>query len=267
MFRMALGTGLVLALLAVGQSYGQPAAPDAPCCQVGTQDANEVEAAITHLQEKAAQLKSYQARVDYVVRQPLLDSQQRRKGLLYYLKADQRSHLRIDFQTLQQDEERQQKYMEQFLFDGVWLSHIDHQIERVERRQFTEPNQPIDAFALASRHVPVLGFSKIRDLRKQFDVTLVTDPEGGETTFRHLHLTVKPDSVYRDDYVTIDFWIDKKVGLPTKVVAVTTEEDVHEIRLIDSKVNAPIEPKTFQIDVPKGFRVDVIPLDRKQREN
>jgi outer membrane lipoprotein-sorting protein len=264
---MAFMTGLVLGLLATGRTYSQPVASDAPCCQVGTQDSNEVEAAITHLQEKAATLRSYQARVDYVVRQPLLDSQQRRKGILHYLKSDQRSHLRIDFRTLQQDEEPERKYAEQFLFDGVWLWHVDYQIERVERRQLTEPNQPIDALALASRHVPVLGFSKIRDLRKQFDVTLVTDPQGGETTFRHLHLTVKPDSVYRDDYVTIDFWIDQKVGLPTKVVAVTTEEDVHEIRLIAPKVNARMEPKTFQIDLPKGFDVQVIPLDRKRREN
>ncbi len=40
-----------------------------------------------------------------------------------------------------------------------------------------EPNEPVDAFSLASRHMPVLGFSKMDDLRKQFDVAIVAEPD------------------------------------------------------------------------------------------
>lgn len=267
MHKLALLMGFALSLPAAGLARPEEPPSNGPCCSVKAQDVNEMETAIRGLQEKAAGLKSYQARIDYVVKQPLLESQQRRRGVLYYARSDDRSNLRIDFQTLQQDEEKEQRYVEQFLFDGVWLWHVDHQTERVERRQLTEPNEPIDAFALASRHVPVLGFSKVGDLRKQFDVRLVPEPKDTESAFQHLHLKVKPDSVYRDDYIAIDFWIDRKVGLPAKVVAVTTEEEIHEIRLIDPKVNARMEGRTFQVDVPKGFRVDVIPLDRKTRKN
>jgi len=267
MHRLALLMGFALSLPAAGLAHAAEPPSNGPCCSVKAQDVNEVEAAIRSLQERAAGLKSYRARIDYVVKQPLLESQQRRKGVLYYARSDERSSLRIDFQTLQQDEEKEQRYVEQFLFDGVYLWHIDHQTERVERRQLTEPNKPIDAFALASRHVPVLGFSKIGDLHKQFEVTLVPEPKGTESTAQHLHLKVKPQSVYKDDYVTIDFWIDKKAGLPAKVVAATTEEEIHEIRLIDPKVNAEMEDKTFQVYVPKGFSVDVIPLDRATPKN
>ena len=267
MHRLALLIGFALSLPPAGLARAEEPPSNGPCCSVKAQDVNEVKTAIRDLQERAAGLKSYQARIDYVVKQPLLESQQRRKGVLYYARSDERSNLRIDFQTLQQDEEEQQRYVEQFLFNGVYLWHIDHQTERVERRQLTEPNKPIDAFALASRHVPVLGFSKIADLHKQFEVTLVPGPEGTESTAQHLLLKVKPQPVYKDDYVTIDFWIDKKAGLPAKVVAATTEEEIHEIRLIDPKVNAEMEDKTFQVYVPKGFSMDVIPLDEGTPED
>ncbi len=266
MCRMAMIVGFAVTLPVVGLTRAQQQPSSPPCCQVKAQDGNDVEAAIRGLQERAANLKSYQAGIDYVVRQPLLESQQRRKGVLHYVKSGDRSHLRIDFQTLQQDEEEEQKYVEQFLFDGVWLWHVDYQTKRVERRQLTEPNEPIDALALASRHVPVLGFSRIGDLRKQFDVALVPGPQDRESAVQRLHLKVKPDSIYKDDYVTIDFWIDRKVRLPVKVVAVTTEEEIHEIRLIDPKVNAAMKRETFQVDVPRGFSVEVIPLDRKAKD-
>lgn len=252
-----------LAIPAAGQTTKPPKNQVAPCCPTRAQDVNEVDVVLRSLQQKAAELKSYQARVDYLVRQPLLESQQRRKGALYYRKFDTKSKLRIDFQTLQQDDEREQKYVEQFLFDGVWLWHVDHQTQRVEQRQLAEPNEPIDAFALASRHIPVVGFSKVDDLREQFDVELTPEPQGPASPLQHLRLKVKPDSVYKDDYVTIDFWIDRKVGLPTRVVAVNTEDDIHEIRLLEPKVNEAIDGKMFQIDVPPGFSPEVIPLDRK----
>jgi outer membrane lipoprotein-sorting protein len=248
--------------MAAGAAYARPEAPNASACPTQAGDANEVDRAITSLQEKAAELKSYQANVDYVTKQPLLDSQARRKGVLYYAKSDGQSNLRIDFLTLQQDDEPEQRYVEQYLFDGVWLKIVNHQTRRVERRQMTEPNEPVDAFSLASRHMPVLGFSQMEDLRKQFDVALVSGA-GEPAGFEHLCLTVRPDSVYKDDYTRIDFWVDKKIGLPARIKAVTTEEDIHEIRLLNPQVNQGVDPQRFQIETPKGFAVEVVPLKEK----
>lgn len=252
----------VLSLATAGAAYSQTTDPNTSTCQAKTADANEVDQAIASLQDKAAKLTSYQARIDYVTRQPLLDSQARRTGVLYYAKSDGQSNLRIDFLTLQQDEEAQQRYVEQFLFNGVWLTIVNHQTERVEKRQMAEPNEPVDAFSLASRHMPVLGFSKMDDLRKQFNVAIVPEPEG-QTEFEHLCLTVRPDSVYKDDYTKVDFWVDRKTGLPARIHAVTTEEDIHEIQLIDPQINQGIDSGKFQIDVPKGFAVEEVPLEKK----
>jgi outer membrane lipoprotein-sorting protein len=266
MYRELIVTGCLVGLLGSAGSAARAAEPNAPAAQVKTQDANELDTVLARLQERAADLKSYQARVDYLFKQPLLESQQRRQGTLQYARFDNRSYLRLEFTTLQQDQEKEQKYGEQFFFDGVWLWHIDQQTKTVERHQMAEPNQPVDALALVSKQVPVIGFTKVEDLRRQFEVTLVAPATPGEP-FRHLHLKVKPDSVYKDDYTTVDLWIDKNVGLPARIDAATTEEDVYEIRLLDPKVNAGIERGVFKVNVPSGFAVQVVPLEKSRREN
>jgi outer membrane lipoprotein-sorting protein len=248
--------------LAAGLSWGADANSAGPACKTNS-DPNELDRVLKNLQDRAAELKSYQVNMDYVFKQPLLESQQRRTGVLYYAKFDDKSYLRIDFQTLQQDEEKEQIYKQVYLFDGVWLWEIDHQLKTVTHRQLAEPNKPLDAFSLASKHVPVLGFSKVEDLRKQFDVELVRDPQPQPAPRQHLHLKVKPDSVYKDDYVTIDFWIDGKIGLPSQVQAVTPEEDVYVIKLTDPKVNTGLGRKLFQVDIPRGFSREDIPLNKK----
>jgi outer membrane lipoprotein-sorting protein len=233
------------------------------CCAASTEPADPANAVLKKLQDKAASLNSYACRLDHTVRQTLLESQQRRTGTLRYAKLDGQAFLRIDFQTLQQDQEKPQPYREEFFFDGVWFWHIDYIAKSAERRQMTEPNKPIDPFALVTRHVPVLGFSKIEEFEKQFDVTLVRPDEGDTGTHTQLHLEVKPDSDYRNDYTTINFWIDKKQGLPDKVVAVTTEQDVHEIRLLAAEINKVPDSRIRDARVPEGFSLETVPLEKK----
>ncbi|NLZ06144.1 MAG: hypothetical protein GXY19_13320 [Phycisphaerae bacterium] len=242
----------------------EPQAGQAGPCPGQAEDPNAIQAVLADLQDRAAGLTFYQSKLDYVVRQPVLESQARRKGTLYYARFDDRSYLRIDFNTLQYDQEKEQKYREQYLFDGIWLTYISYEARSVQRQQMAEPNQPVDAFALVSRRVPILGFSKIEDLQNQFDIELVQPGETDPSAPRQLRMKVKPDSVYKDDYVTIDFQIDNKQGLPTKVAAVTTEQDVHEILLIDARINREIRRNVFAIEIPRDFSVETIPLDKSR---
>jgi outer membrane lipoprotein-sorting protein len=222
------------------------------------------------LQKKATELKSYECKVDYVVTQTLLESKARRSGSLYYAKFDGRSFLRVDFLALQQDDEPQQEYREQVVFDGVWLQQISYKTQSVECRQIAEPNKPVDAFALASRQVPMFGFSKVEDLHKQFEIELVPDDKAESSRLHHLHLKVRPDSIYKDDYSTIDFWIDKALGLPARVFAVGAEADVgetYEIKLIEPKLNTGIDKSVFQVSVPASFSVETIPLSKQPKQD
>jgi len=48
------------------------------------------------------------------------------------------------------------------------------------------------------------------------------------------------------------------------VAAVTTEQDVHEILLIDARINREIRRNVFAIEIPRDFSVETIPLDKSR---
>jgi outer membrane lipoprotein-sorting protein len=233
-------------------------------CTPEAVDANSVEATLQRLKQKTADLKSYQAQVEYLfISHPLLESETLKKGTLYYERFGEKSKLRMNFQTLKEDDEKEQKYVEHFIFDGVWLTHIDYQIESSERRQLAEPNEPVDVFDLASKNLPVVGFTKIDDLKKQFEISLAEQEKTKAEGSIKLHLKTKPDSIHKDDYTSIDVWLDKKSTLPVKVVAVSIDGETHQIRLLKAKVNGKIGSKVFDFRVPQGFSSQVIPLEKK----
>ena len=254
-------------LLITGISWAVGCTENIAYSQSEEKDVNSVDGILKQLKQKTSELKSYQVQVEYKFSQPLLESETLRKGVLYYQKENKKSNLRVNFQTLKQDDERQQKYLEYFIFDSIWLTHIDYQIKTVKRHQLAEPNDPVrDVFDLAGSNLPIIGFSKIEDLKKQFEIKVVELKKKKPENLIQLNLKVKPDSVYKDDYNVIDFWIDKKVFLPTKVIAISTEEDIYEIKLLKPMVNKKIEQKIFEFDIPKDFTVETIPLKKKNKE-
>ena len=231
-------------------------------------------------------LKSYQSQIEHKYLQPLLESESIRKGVFYYTRSGGKSALKINFNTLKQDDEKEQKNIEQYIvldgarlplpgreLNGIWLAHLDYQIKEAKYYQLAEPNDPnksTDVFDLAGKKLPMLGFSKIEDLKKQFEVNLVESQKAESEKFIQVHLKVKPNSIYKDDYISIDFWIDKKLGLPAKIIAVKSEPeppygDIEEIKFLKPKVNKSIDKKVFELKIPKGFgEPEVFPLERKK---
>jgi outer membrane lipoprotein-sorting protein len=231
----------------------------ASCAEQLTGDANSVPAILDGLKQKTTQLRSYQCEVNHLFSQPLLESKTLRAGNLYYARLGNGSKLRINFDTLTQDENPQQKYGEQYIFDGQWLTHIDYQIKQVQKRQLAETNEPIDAFELARRNFPLIGFDRTEDLQQQFDVNLIGEPNG----LTHLHLKVKPDSQYNNDYKSVEVCIDKQLMLPAKISTVSTDGDIYKISFARPKVNEVIDEKVFGFTIPEGFgKPEIIPLKK-----
>ena len=241
---------------------------------------------LERLNKTTSGLKSYQSQIEYKFLQPLLESESLRKGVFYYTRSGGKSALKINFNTLKQDDEKEQKNIEQYIvldgarlplpgreLNGIWLAHLDYQIKEAKYYQLAEPNDPnksADVFDLVGKKLPMLGFSKIEDLKKQFEVNLVESQKAESEKFIQVHLKVKPNSIYKDDYISIDFWIDKKLGLPAKIIAVKSEPeppygDIEEIKFLKPKVNKSIDKKVFELKIPKGFgEPEVFPLERKK---
>ena len=224
-----------------------------------------VDAILAKLNARTSTLKSYQCRIEYLFSQPLFDSKSLRTGMLYYQKADNKSDLRVDFNTLQQDDENIQKYKQQYILDGLWLSIVDYQLEQVKAHEMAKPsktNKPTDAFELINKNFPIIGFSKVDELKKQFDISMVPLPREQAEKFIKLKLKVKPNSIYKNEYTTIDFWIDKKLYLPAKIVSTSTEEDIFELNFHRPKVNKKINKNIFKVTIPKGFEKQTLYLKK-----
>lgn len=241
--------------------------------------ADPVDQILEKLHKSILDLKSYEGQIEYKFIQPaLFDSQNLKKGNLYYAKDDKSSKLRVNFQTNKQDEEPEHKYIEQYIvldgaslvypgrrFEGMWLVCIDYQIPEVKYRQLAEPNdpnRPTDVFDLASENIPVIGFGSIEDLKKQFEIHLVPREQAEPSELVQLLLKVKPDSIYKDDYKSVVLWIDEKINLPAEIIAQTTEGDIYEIKFIKPKINQAMNKKVFDFTLPKGFgEPEIIPLE------
>ncbi len=244
-----------------------------------------VDAVLEQLNKKTRELTSFQCQIEHKYIQPLLESHATRKGVLYYIRSGGKSALRVNFETLQQEDEKERKAVEQYIvidgarlphrdrkFTGTWFVHIDYGMEEVKYYQLAEledTNKPMDVFELVSKNLPMVGFTKTGELKKQFDVELVEQKNAEAKDFTQVRLKVKPNSVYKDDFLSIDFWIEKKVGLPTKFRAVKTEPeapdgDIEEIKFLKPKVNKDIAKKIFEFKIPKGFgEPEIKPLPEK----
>lgn len=234
-------------------------------------DINSVDVILEQLHQQTQALKSYQCRIEYLDNQPLLESQTLRKGVLYYRKSGEKSQLRINFDTLKQDQEKEQKYLDQWIFDSQYLTHIDYQTKSVKLYQIAEqnePNNPANPFELISQSFPLIGFTKAEDLKKQFDIELIEQKAGEPNDFVGLHLKVKSGSIYKDDYTAIDFWTDKKLNLPSKIIAASTEGDIKQIRFLEPKVNGKIDETVFEFRIPAGFdKPEIVPLKKAGKKN
>jgi outer membrane lipoprotein-sorting protein len=270
---------LIFILYLCGACSAQPAKTQPPACSpppsapipsAAAADPNRIDPAseLGQLLEKinlaAKDIKSCQAAVDYLfIQEPeLLNSRTLRNGTLYYQKNDKGSKLRLNFDSLKQDQAQEQKKIVQYIFDGVWLTEIDYDQRQINQYQQAPVDKPVEVFEYISRHFPIVGFTGTDVLQKQFFITLVP-PKASEDKLIHLELKVKPDSVYKDDYTQVDLWIYKDNYLPVKIGTVLVQGDISEINLSKMELNKPLPDKVFELSAPADFSKNVKTLEQK----
>lgn len=227
-----------------------------------------IEDVLKKLNKQTKDLVSLEAEIEYLyVQDPeLLDSRTLQKGKFYYKKYKDRSKIRIDFLQRKIDEEPEEKYFEQVTFDGVWLARIDHQMKTAKYDQQAAPDKPVEAFEFVGRNFPLIGFTKINDLKKHYDIKLAgqkpTDPIDPSKPI-HLNLATKPDSKYAKDYAVVQLMIDNNIFLPIRLVTKTPEGDIYVIKLEKAKINKKIENSIFNVEPPADFVQDKRTLEEK----
>ncbi len=223
---------------------------------------DQVEKILAELSKQTGKLKSYQAQISYLfVEAPdMLDMRTLRKGMIYYLKDEKGSQIRINFLSRRQDDDEEQKYRKEYIFDGVRLVEVDYRLKQVTIREIATKDRPRDIFEFISGNFPIIGFGSGEDLRKDFSIS---HAENSDPNLMQLHLEVKKGSKYEDKYKTVEFWVDKKAKLPVRVVANSTEGDIYDIKFIEPKANKKIKMAVFKLETPADFSNNVIPLKEK----
>ena len=260
---------LVLGVLLSGVVFGQTesccaASNDPNTPLAATAAKSPLQNVLDRLQENASQLRSCTSKIDYLfIQDPdLLDSHTLRKGNLLYLKSEDRSRVRINFDTLKQDDFEEEPRREVYLFDGVWLTKVDYALEQIDLYQQSPEDKPLDAFDFLSHHFPLVGFSGSKQFETEFDVRLA-EASAEEPNLICLHLEVREDSRYSKDYKTIDFWIDSTLYLPRRVHALSTQGDIYDIRFLEIETNKKLEKEAFKIETPGHFRKNIEALKQE----
>ncbi len=211
-------------------------------------------------------LKTIESDLSYLTIQDpdIVESKTLQTGKLYYLKENDRSYLRIRFDQLKQDDFPAEKSVEDYYFDGVWLTKVDYKLEQVNLYQQAPEDKPVDVFELINDRFPLIGFSGSETLKKDFSVSIVDASADDPNEPIQLLLDVKEDSRYRDDYKKVDFWLDKGSYLPLRVKAHSTQGDIYDVRFSDMNINKKLKNAVFKIETPSGFRQNVEALETDQ---
>ena len=231
-------------------------------------DLTTIDGVLQKLAQQTAKLVSLQADIEYLfVQDPeLLDAKTLQKGIFYYKKYDDRSKIRIDFTTRKIDDEDDEKYFEQVIFDGVWIARIDHQLKTAKYDQQAPEDEPVEAFEFVSRNFPLIGFTKIDQLRENYEIKVAGQAPNvpiDPTKPIFLHLEPKPGSKYVQDYAVVQLKIDNEIFLPVRLVTKTPEGDLYQIKLDNAKVNKNIENNIFNVEPPADFVQDKRSLEDK----
>ena len=256
---------LLSAFAFAAQGCGSEAksAQDSSSLTTSTPETEILDDILKNISKASSMLKSCQSNISYLfIQDPdILESKTLRVGKLFYLKENNRSKLRIRFDQIQQDDFETEEYTEDYYFDGVWLTKVDYKLEQVDLYQQAHEDAPIDVFELISHNFPLIGFSGAETLQKDFDISLEDPVVSDPNKPIQLHLLVKKDSEYQDEYTKINFWIDPHTYLPSRVMAYSTQGDIYDIRFLDQKMNKNFKNAVFKVETPAHFSKNIQALE------
>ncbi|MBN1980792.1 MAG: hypothetical protein JW795_04635 [Chitinivibrionales bacterium] len=224
---------------------------------------NKLDTILENIANVSSTLKTLEADLAYLTIQDpdIVESKTLQTGRLHYLKEADRSFLRIRFDRLKQDEFPAEESVEDYYFDGVWLTKVDYKLEQINLYQQAPEDKPVDVFELINDRFPLIGFSGSETLKKDFDVSIIDTSKDDPNEPIQLLLQVKKDSRYQEDYKKIDFWLEKCSYLPVRVKAYSTQGDIYDVRFSNMNINKKLKNAVFKIETPTGFRQNIQALE------
>ena len=180
-------------------------------------------------------------------------------GKVYYQASagDQPARFRIHFDTVREgtgEKAKTFKSVEDFVFDGAWLTTRKEKIKQQVRYQVAPPGEKIDALQLGKGPFPVPFGQKAETVLKYFTVETRpakdSDPPGTD----YIKMTARPERKGELSVVWLEMYVQrdgqKHPGLPVRIVAEDRSENRKTVQFETVQTPARHAGDTFTLAVP-----------------
>jgi len=228
--------------------------------------AKRIDEILTNLQKRSDGLKDIRCKVRFVEDDQLNLSKRTKWGQILFMMAEPNPNFLVHFEKSEADGVLGKQ--EWYLFDGRWLYQVLERIKQITKQEVVRPGERVDFFDLEKAPFPLPFGQKKDTIQRNFDVALVPPAKGDPPDTDHLVCTPKPESHLYREYNKLEFFVDKHVHLPRRVVV--TKDEALVINTADfadlsaESINAGVGAKDFA--KPKAWRgyeeiVEPLPAD------
>lgn len=257
---MKVKSGLIWSLLLASLAHAQT---EPKASQEAKQAAPSVEEILTRLEKRSDGLRDIRCKIHFVEDDQMNLTKQTKDGLILLLMGEPNPKFMVHFEKSERDGILGKR--EWYLFDGRWLHEAIERIEQVTKREITRPGEKRDFFDIETAPIPLPFGQKKEKILKNFTVTWMPPVDGDPKNCDHLECVPKPGSSVARRYDKLDFFIDREVHLPRRII-ITGSEGM-EIKRADfpdlslGSINVGLTDKDFARPAAwKGYAELVEPL-------
>lgn len=257
---MKVKSGTIWLVLLTSFSYAQT---EPKGSQAAKRAAPSVEEILTRLERRSDGLRDIRCKIRFVVEDKMDLTKQTKDGRILLLMGEPNPKFMIHFEKSRQDGVFGKK--EWFLFDGRWLHEARERLRQVTRTEITRPGEKVDFFDIETAPIPLPFGQKKEKILKNFTVKWMPPADGDPKNCDHLACEPKPDSPVARRYDTLDFYIDREIHLPRRIVTTGSEgmiikrADFPDLSL--GSINVGLTDKDFARPAAwKGYEEVVEPL-------
>ena len=184
-----------------------------------TPDQSRIDTILERLEARGSTVRDLECDVEYTVEDVLADDTFTKFGQIRYKHAEPNPIFHIYFAKMHQggivDRNR-----EWYIFDGRYLWEIKERAQNKIQHEVVAPGEKIDLFDIEESPIPIPFGQKKDQIKKNFVVVLMSPAQGDPENTDHLICKPKADSSLAGDVERLEFFVDRQLHLPVKIVSV-----------------------------------------------